>query len=186
MYSRGHFIRAALLMACISAAAGAQVTSSIKTVALTATKGQAVTLTNPTPASQMATITDSTITAFDNPFTLSVSWDVQTSASTLVKLVAYFDAPAQAFATEQADYIASSHVEISTDGGSTWQPVTQSAVGGIGTSGGSLVLWTSNATQGEDRRGNHTVTFQVRVNLTNSAIAAGSYTATLRLAAIAN
>jgi hypothetical protein len=155
-------------------------------IALGAIKGQSVTLGAPTPSSQGTNIVDGGIAPYSAPFTLTVAWDVANSATTTVKLVGYFPTPAQALAFE-TNYIPSSALEASLDGGSTWVPFTGNAVGGVGSAGGSLVLYTSPVTGGNNKRGSAAVTFQLRLNLTSGpATVAGIYSGTLYLMAIAN
>jgi hypothetical protein len=86
-----------------------------------------------------------------------------------------------------ASYIPSSSIEASVDDGVTWAPVTGSAVGGIGSAGGSIVLYTSAPTEGGNKTGSASVTFKLRLNLTSGpATVAGIYAGTFYLMAIAN
>jgi hypothetical protein len=162
------------------------VSSSLQQVALGAIKGQSVTLSAPTPTSQGLNLVDGAITEWPQPFTLTVGWDVTNSEATTVKLVGYFPTPAQAL-SYTTSYIPSSSIEASVDGGVTWAPVTGSAVGGIGSAGGSIVLYTSAPTSGGNKTGSASVTFKLRLNLTNGpATVAGIYAGTFYLMAIAN
>lgn len=166
--------------------AGAQVTSSLQSVTLGAVKGGFVTLGVPAPTSQTVNLTDGAVNQYSSPFSITVTWDVTTSATTTVKLVGYFDTPAQALANG-GSYIPASSVEVSTDGGANWSAVTDGAVGTVGTSGGSKVLYTSPVTQGSDRTGTHSVTFLVRINLLSGpTTTAGNYAGTLNLMSICN
>lgn len=164
--------------------ASAQVASSLQSINLNAVKGQSVTLGAPSPGTQSLTIVDHEINQYSAPFSMTVSWDVNNSTSTTVRLVGYFSTPAQALANGSS-YIASSRIETSIDGGSTWTPATASAVGGVGTTGGSVVLYTSPVTQGSNKRGTQSVTFLIRINLVDADnTAAGIYSGTLNLMAI--
>jgi len=182
-------IRSILAIAALVAAArGAegQITSSLQTIALTATKGQTVTLSAPSPTAQTVTLVDGQNNQFTNPFSTTVGWDVVTSTTTTVKLIAYFTTPSDAL-VNGTDVIPSSLVEISTDGGSNWHALNGSAVGGVGTAGGSYTLFTSSTTTGANKKSSSLVTFSVRVNLTsNPGTTAGTYTGTLNLMAICN
>lgn len=174
----------AALIALPSGAAGAQVSSSLQSINLTATKNQSVTITAPLPSTQTVTLVDGQLNAFANPFSMTIAWDVSQSATTTVKLVAYFATPASAM-TNGSDVIPSSLIEVSTDAGATWHAVTASAVGGVGTAGGSYVLYTSAVTTSGNKKGTSTVTFSVRVNLTtNPSTSAGTYSGTMNLMAI--
>lgn len=184
-------IRALALTSCcavslVAAPASAQVSSSLQQVALGAVKGQTVTLGAPSPTSQGLNLVDGAITEWASPFTLTVAWDVTNSPTTTVKLVGYFPTPSQAL-TFGTSYIPSSSIEASVDNGLTWTPVTSNAVGGIGSAGGSVVLYTSAPTDGANKTGSAAVTFKVRLNLTaGPATLAGIYAGTFYLMAIAN
>src|SRR5579871_3178992 len=80
----------------VTSSAGAQVASSLQSINLNAVKGQTVTLSAPNPGLQSLTIVDDALNEYSVPFTITVTWDVDNSASTTVKLVAYFATPAQA------------------------------------------------------------------------------------------
>jgi len=164
----------------------AQVSSSLQQVALGAIKGQSVTLGAPSPSSQGLNLVDGQIIEWPSPVTLTLSWDVTNSASTTVKLIGYFPTPSQALAYTTS-YIPSSAIEASSDNGLNWSPVTSNAVGGIGSAGGSVLLHTSAPTEGANKTGSATVTFKLRLNLTNGpATVAGIYSGTFYLMAIAN
>ena len=168
----------------ITAPLAAQVSSSLQSITLGATKGESVTLGAPTPGTQTLTIVDNALNPYATPFAITVSWDVKNSSSTVVNLVGYFATPAQALANG-TDYIAAGLVEVSTDAGTTWKPATSSAVNGIGSSGGSVVLFTSPVTQGEAKKGTKAVSFSVRLNLVGApSTSAGAYSGTLNLMAI--
>lgn len=182
----------ALVLICSSAAAlvaapvSAQVSSSMQQIALGAIKGQSVTLGAPSPTSQGLNLVDGAITEWTIPFTLTVSWDVTNSPTTTVKLVGYFPTPSQALAYTTS-YIPSSSIEASIDNGVTWSPVTSNAVGGIGSAGGSVILYTSAPTDGTNKTGSANVTFKLRLNLTaGPATVSGIYSGTFYLMAIAN
>ena len=164
----------------------AQVSSSLQQVTLGAVKGQSVTLGTPSPSTQSLSLVDGAVTEWASPITLTVSWDVTNSPTTTVKLVGYFATPSQALAFNSS-YIPSTSIEASIDNGANWLPVTSGAVGGVGSPGGSVVLYTSAPTDGTNKQGTATVTFRMRLNLTaGSPTVAGVYSGTLNLMAIAN
>jgi hypothetical protein len=181
-----NFSAALAITAFAAVGAGAQVTSTLRTIALTATKGELVTLTAPTPADQAITLTDGIVNPFPTAFTTTVGWDVNTSTTTTVKLVAYFD-NATAALTNGTSNIASGLIEVSNDAGSTWHPMTDAAVGTAGVTGASYTLYTSAVTSGGNKKASAPVSFLVRVNLTtNPSTVSGPYTGTLKLMAICN
>lgn len=164
----------------------AQVSSSLQQVTLGAVKGQTVTLTAPSPSSQSLSLVDGQIVEWPSPITLTVGWDVTNSPTTTVKLVGYFPTPSQALAFGTS-YIPSSSIEASMDNGANWVPVTSGAVGGVGSTGGSVVLYTSAPTDGANKQGTQAVTFRLRLNLTGGpTTVAGVYSGTFNLMAIAN
>lgn len=181
-------LAAALLAFTVGSAsiAGAQVASSLQTINLNAVKGQTVTLSAPNPALQSLTIVDDAFNPYSTPFSITVTWDVDNSMTTTVNLVGYFATPAEAL-VNGTSVIPSSRVETSVDGGTTWLPVTASAVSGVGTAGGSVLLYTSPVTSGANRSGTHSATFLVRLNLVGAPrTSSGIYSGTLNLMAICN
>jgi len=185
------FLRALVLtcssaLALVAAPVAAQVSSSLQTVTLGAVKGQSVTLTAPNPGTQSLTLVDGAITNLPTPITLTVAWDVTNSPATTVKLVGYFANPAQALSFGGSS-ISSVQIEAQPNGSTDWTPVTSNAVGGAGTSGGSVVLYTSAPTDGTNKVGSYTVSFRLRLNLTGGpTTVAGTYSGTFNLMAIAN
>lgn len=170
----------------MSVPAFAQVSSSLQAVTLNAQKGQSVTLGAPSPSLQSLNIVDGAITNWGSPVSITLSWDVTNSATTRVKLVGYFSTPTQALSFETS-HIPAEAIEASTDDGATWSPVTSAAVGGVGSAGGSVLLYTSAPTEGGNKSGTATISFRLRLNLTSGpATVAGVYTGTLNLMAIAN
>ena len=185
------FRRFPLRLVCIAMACAmplsAQVSSSLQQVSLGAVKGQTVTLGTPSPSSQSLSLVDGAITEWASPISITVSWDVTNSPSTTVKLVGYFTTPNQALSFNGTAFIPSSSIEASVDNGANWFPVTSAAVGGVGTPGGSILLYTSAPTEGANKVGTASVTFRMRLNLTaGPSTVAGIYSGTFNLMAIAN
>jgi hypothetical protein len=181
-----HTSAAALILAAVLSYAPleAQVSSSLQSISLSAVKGESVTLGSPSPGTQSLQIVDGAMNPYAAPFSINLSWDVKNSTSTVVTLVGYFSTPLSAL-TNGVDPLGASVVEISTDGGSTWKPVTGTAVNGVGAVGGSLVLFASPVTQGDNKKGSRAVVFSVRLNLTGvPSTSAGTYSGTLNLMAI--
>jgi hypothetical protein len=162
----------------------AQISSSLQSISLTASKGESVTLGSPTPSQQTLTIVDGAMNTYAAPFSITLNWDVKNSTTTMVNLVGYFATPAQALANG-TDVLAAALIEVSTDGGTTWKPATGNAVNGVGSVGGSVTLFTSLVTTNANARGTKVVSFMVRINLVGApATAAGTYTGTMNLMAI--
>ena len=162
----------------------AQIATSLPGINLAAAKGESVTLGAPTPGQQSLALVDGMLNRYASPFSITVSWDLKDSKTTVVKLVGYFATPAQALANG-TDFIAAARIELTTDGGAHWMPVDDNAVNGVGSVGGSVVLYTSPVTDGKDAHDSHVVTFGIRINLLGAATtAAGTYSGTLNLMAI--
>lgn len=183
---RTHMHLATLTLLLTAAVAPAQVISTTQSIELKASKGPYLTIAPPNLTTQEVAVVDSAATEFPTAFTTTVSWDVP-NATTTVKLVAYFATPAQALTnTTAGTYIPSSMIEVSTDNGTTWVPLTGNAVGTAGMDGGSATLYVSAATSGTNKKSSAPISFKVRVNLTNQYREAGMYVGTLTLIAICN
>lgn len=175
---------AAVAAMMIATRAGAQVSSTLQSITLTATVNQSVALTPPLPTAQAVNLVDRQPNPFPSPFTMTVSWNVMPSTATTVKVVAYFTTPGAAM-VNGTDALPSSLIEASTDNGATWHPLNGNAVGGAGSNGGSYVLYTSPVTNGTDRKGQTALSFLLRINLTTApATIAGTYTGIMTLIAI--
>jgi hypothetical protein len=125
------------------------------------------------------------INNFPTPVQVQTSWDLRPNSGTLA-LVAYFTNPAQAMASG-ANAIPSSRVQarMPTGGVVSFTSISFAGVGGVGTAGGSLVLFTypvcnSNAC----RRQTRTDPLELRLDLTGTVLPPGTYAGTLNLRAV--
>src|SRR6476661_1453006 len=89
-------------------------------------------------------VTDNAINNFPSPVVIQTSWNVNPGQTNTVDLVAYFSVPAQALVGPTQ--IPSSRVKgrMTTGIPTTFTAITENAVGGVGTAGGSLQLFTIN------------------------------------------
>jgi hypothetical protein len=90
-------------------------------------------------------LTDNAVNDFPTPVTIQTQWDVNPGQVNSISLVAYFTTPSQALAGGTAQ-IPSSRVlgRMTTGLPTTYTPFTQAALAGVGTAGGSLVLFSDN------------------------------------------
>jgi hypothetical protein len=176
---------AATALTSAAALAQAGVTSNTATVSINATKVPSLTVVVNSGGTQtLGTLTDNAVNNFSGPVNITTSWDINPSASS-VSLVAYFSTPAQALANG-TDYIASSLVKgrVTTGSPTSYTAFSGSAVGGVGSAGGSLTLFTTAIT-GANKRANRTDNLDLQIDLTGQApITAGTYTGTLNLRAV--
>src|SRR5919112_4316319 len=139
--------------AMVSAKASAQpgLTSNVATVSLSAVKATSLTVAvNSGSTQSIASITDNATNNFPSSVNITTSWDINPSAAS-VSLVAYFSNAASAL-TNGTFNIATSLVKgrVPTAGApgapASFTAFTQSAVGGVGTAGGSLTLFSETIT----------------------------------------
>jgi hypothetical protein len=169
-----------LMVLGTSSAAIAQVglTSNAATVALTATKGPTLTVTPNASTATLATITDNSNVNNFSPVSLTTDWNL--SAGATVRLIGWFATPAQAL-VNGTSLIPSSKVEGRVNA-TAFAPFTGAAVGGVGTGGGSLQLF-SQAVAGSFF-GTRTDQLDLRLNLVGTTTLAGDYLGTLNVQAI--
>jgi hypothetical protein len=173
---------AVTLMALGTSRAEAQVglTSSVGTVTINATKASVLTVAINTGGTQtLASLTDGTTNNFATPVNITTTWDLNAGAS--VSLVGFFTTPASALVSG-ANLIPSSWVKgkMSTGLPTTFTAFTQNALGGVGTAGGSLALFTDAGSLKKSR----TDDLNLQLDLTGQAIIPGTYTGTLNLRAV--
>ncbi len=170
----------AALVGGTAVTAQAQTLSNTATVALTATRAAGITVTPSTATMTLANITDNSVANSFGSVNIDTYYTLGSGAS--VTLVGYFGTPAQALANG-TNYIPSSRVEGTLNGGTSWSAFSGAAVSTAGVAGGSLTLdsWVlpvggASATQ--------TTALGLRLNLTGTNTVVGSYTGTLNLRAV--
>jgi hypothetical protein len=176
--------RTALLLALTSLVAApvaqAQVgtLSNIASVSLNAVQASTLTVTANTPSASIASIGANTVTDFAPAVNVTTAWNLTGGAS--VQLVGYF-ASTNALNDGGTNNIATARVE-GRIGAAAFQPFTGNAVGGAGTAGASLVLFSQALGA---LSGTRTDDINLRLNYTGQpAPAAGTYTGTLNLRAV--
>jgi hypothetical protein len=130
-------------------------------------------------------LTSGALNTFPTPAQVQTSWDLRPNSGT-VSLVAYFTQPTQAMVSG-ANVIPSSRIRARMTSGSVpaFTPISGAGAGGVGTAGGSLVLFTfpicnSNAC----RRVTRTDPLDLQLDLTSLVLRPGTYTGTLNLRAV--
>ena len=179
---------AALTIVAAKASAQAGLTSNVDNVSLSAVKSSSLTVTvNSGNSQSVASITDNAVNNFSSAVNITTAWDINPSASA-VTLVGYFATPASAL-TNGSFNIASSLVKgMVTTAGAPGAPTsftafTGAAVGGVGTAGGSLTLFSETIT-GANKKSNRTIDLSLQLDLTGQTTTPGTYTGTLNLRAV--
>jgi hypothetical protein len=114
---------------------------------------------------------------------ITTQWNVNPGQTNTVDLMAYFTTPAQALIGPSA--IPSSRVRgrMATGLPVAFTPLSQNAVGGIGTAGGSLRLFSQNIT-GANKNSSRTDNLELQLDLTGVNLTPGTYTGTLNIRAV--
>lgn len=128
------------------------------------------------------------INPFPSPVMVRTEWNLPVFFGGTLSLVAYFTTPAQAL-LNGASAIPASRVEARMTTGSlaTFTPINANAVGGVGSAGGTRVLWSWNALCGLGifcRDGDRTDQLDLRLNLVGLPTTTGTYTGVLNLRAV--
>jgi hypothetical protein len=127
-------------------------------------------------------VTDNAVNNFPSPVVIQTTWSVQPGQTNTVNLIAYFTVPAQAM-TGASTQIPASRIlgRMSTGLPTTFTPITQNGVGGFGTAGGSLRLY-SVAISGSNKNSGRTDNLNLQLNLVGfPTLPAGTYTGVLNL-----
>lgn len=173
---------AAVSLGAASAQAQVGLTSSVANVQINATKSSLLTvLVNSGATQTLASLTDGTTNNFPTPVSITTTWDL--NAGTNVVLVGSFATPAQALVSG-ANSIASTQVkgQMTTGAPTSFTAFTQNGVGGVGSAGGSLTLFTQSAAPLSSTR---TDALDLQIDLTGQPnLVPGTYSGTLNLQAV--
>src|SRR5580765_5427560 len=177
---------AAVAFGAGEAGAQAGTGSPARIIALAATKTSQLTVIVGSGAVQtIASLTDNAVNSFPAPVVITTSWDVNPGQTNTVNLVAYFSAPAQALVGPSTQ-IPSSRVlgQMTTGLPVAFTAITQNAVGGVGTAGGSLRLFAQNIS-GPNKKASRTDNLDLELDLVGfPTLAPGTYTGTLNIQAV--
>jgi hypothetical protein len=177
---------AILALGAREARAQAGTVSAASVIALVATKTSQLSVTVTSGAVQsIASLTDNAVNNFPTPVVITTGWDVNPGQTNTVNLMAYFTTPAQALSGGSTQ-IPSSRVlgRMTTGLPVAFTAITQNAVGGVGTAGGSLRLFAQNIT-GANKKTSRTDNLDLEINLVGfPTLAPGTYSGTLNLRAV--
>jgi hypothetical protein len=175
-----------LTLGAPAAQAQAGTISAAQVIALAATKTSQLTVTIGSGAVQsIPSLTDNALNPFPAPAVITTSWDVNPGQTSTVDLMAWFTTPAQAL-TGGSTQLPSSRVlgRVTTGLPVAFTAITQNAVGGIGTAGGSLRLFSQNIS-GTNKKASRTDNLELEIDLVGfPTLAPGTYTGTLNLQAV--
>jgi hypothetical protein len=130
-------------------------------------------------------VIDGSTNNFPSPVVIATQWNLNPGQTVTVNLMAYFSVPSQAL-IGGAVAIPSSRIRgrMTTGLPVTFTPINQSAVGGIGTAGGSLQLFSQIVT-GINKNSSRTDNLDLQLDLVGfPALAPGTYSGTLNLRAV--
>ena len=133
----------------------------------------------------IAGVTDNALNNFPTPVVLRTDWNLNPGQTNTVNLVAYFSIPAQAM-TGGAVQIPSSRIQgrMTTGLPVAFTPMTQNAIGGVGSAGGSLALF-SVAIGGTNKNAFRTDNLDLRLDLVGfPTLPAGAYAGVLNIRAV--
>jgi len=177
---------AAVALGAGEAGAQAGTGSPARIIALAATKtSQLSVIVGSGSVQTIASLTDNAVNSFPAPVVITTSWDVNPGQTSTVNLMAYFTTPAQAL-VGPATQIPASRVlgQMTTGLPVAFTAITQNAVGGVGTAGGSLRLFAQTIT-GANKKTSRTDNLNLQINLTGfPTLAPGLYSGTLNLKAV--
>jgi hypothetical protein len=133
----------------------------------------------------IAGVVDNAVNDFPSPVVIQTSWNVHPGQTNTVNLIAYFTLPAQAMVGGSTQ-IPSSRIlgRMTTGLPVAYTAITQNAVGGVGTAGGSLRLYTVNIS-GANKNASRTDNLNLRLDLVGfPPLPAGAYAGVLNLRAV--
>jgi hypothetical protein len=157
--------------------------SAARVISLAATKTSKLTVAVTSGAAQsIPSLTDNAINSFPSPVVIATSWDVNPGQTNTMNLMAFFTTPTQAL-VGPGTQIPSSRVlgRMTTGLPVAFTAITQNAVGGIGTAGGSLRLYSLNIS-GANKKSSRTDNLDLQLNLVGfPTLPPGLYSGTLNL-----
>jgi hypothetical protein len=130
-------------------------------------------------------VTDNAVNNFPTPVSIQTSWNVNPGQTSTVVLMAYFSLPAQALVGATTT-IPSSRIKgrMSTGLPTTFTALNQNGVGGVGSAGGSLRLFTVNIS-GANKNASRNDNLDLQLDLVGlPPLPAGAYAGVLNLRAV--
>lgn len=133
-------------------------------------------------AQSIPAVVDNALNSFPSPVVIQTTWSVNPGQTNTVDLVAYFSTPAAAL-VGGITLIPSSRVQgrMATGIPVAFTAISQNAVGGVGTAGGSLHLFGVNIS-GANKNSSRTDNLDLQLNLVGfPTLPAGDYVGVLNL-----
>ena len=163
-----------------------ELSAQAQIISLAATAPGALSVTVTSGAVQsVAGVADNAVNNFPAPVVIQTTWSVHPGQTNTVNLVAYFSVPAQALVGGTTQ-IPSSRVlgRMTTGLPVTFTALTQNGVGGVGSAGGSLRLFSVNIS-GTNKSSARTDNLDLQLDLTGlPPLPAGVYAGVLNLRAV--
>jgi hypothetical protein len=175
-----------LALSVILALRARELPAQARVISLAATAPGALSVTVTSGAVQsIPGIADNAVNNFPAPVVIQTSWSVNPGQTNTVNLMAYFSVPAQALVGGSSQ-IPSSRLSgrMTTGLPVTFTAMTQNGVGGVGSAGGSLRLFSVNI-GGANKDASRTDNLDLQLNLVGlPPLPAGTYTGVLNLRAV--
>lgn len=175
-----------LALSALLALRARELPAQARIISLAATAPGALSVTVTSGAVQtIAGVADNAVNGFPTPVVIQTTWNVHPGQTNTVNLVAYFSVPAQALVGGSTQ-IPSSRIlgRMATGLPVAFTALTQNAVGGVGSAGGSLRLFNVNI-GGANKNASRTDNLELQLNLVGfPALPAGAYTGVLNLRAV--
>jgi hypothetical protein len=177
---------ALVALSVISTLRARELSAQAQIISLAAVSPGALNVTVTSGAVQnLASVVDNAVNTFPTPVVIQTSWNVNPGQTSTVKLIAYFAVPAQAL-VGATTLIPSSRVlaRMSTGIPTTFTAIAQNGIGGVGTAGGSLGLFSVNI-GGGNKDASRTDNLDLQLNLVGfPTLPAGAYAGVLNLRAV--
>jgi hypothetical protein len=175
-----------LALSVVLALRARELPAQVRIISLAATAPGALSVTVTSGAVQsIAGVADNAVNNFPAPVVIQTAWNVNPGQTNTVHLVAYFSVPAQALVGGSTQ-IPSSRVlgRMTTGLPVTFTAITQNGVGGVGSAGGSLRLFSVNI-GGGNKDASRTDNLDLQLNLVGfPTLPAGAYTGVINLRAV--
>ncbi|HYF40189.1 MAG TPA: hypothetical protein VD930_10905 [Gemmatimonadales bacterium] len=175
-----------LALSVVLALRASELPAQVQVISLAATAPSNLTVLVTSGAVQtMAGVADNAVNNFPAPVVIQTTWNVNAGQTNTVDLVAYFSVPAQAL-VGVGTQIPSSRVRgrMATGLPVTFTAFSQNGVGGVGSAGGSLRLF-SVGINGSNKASARTDNLDLQLDLVGfPPLPAGSYVGVLNLRAV--
>ena len=133
----------------------------------------------------IAGVTDNAVNNFPSPVVIQTQWNLNPGQTITLRLVAYVAVPAQALVLGSTQIPSSRLLGRMTTGlPTTFTPISQNGIGGVGVAGGSLQLFALTV-DGSNKNDTRTDNLDLQLNLVGfPTLPAGAYTGVLNIRAV--